>query len=101
LLGTFGKSVVFYSPNVVNLDDGPFKNQKFHYEKKRELPFKHSVMGLCKTLLTNNGAYDLVILTLNGLSIWQYSPSRLAELVNQKFEENEELYLEAINSKQA
>lgn len=102
ILGTFGKCVLFYSPVPINLDDSgnktrPFRSQKFHYEKKREFPFKHSVMGLCKTQLTGNGAFDLVILTLNGLSIWQYCPERLAELVNQKFEENEQLYLDMIN----
>jgi hypothetical protein len=72
--------------------------QKFCYEKRREFPFKHSVMGLCKTQLTGNGAYDLVVLTLNGLSIWQYCPQRLAELVNQRFEEKEQMYLEQIAS---
>lgn len=99
ILGTFGKTVLFYSPLPVNSEDRFSRHQKFHYEKKREIPFKHSVMGLCKTQLSGNGAYDLVILTLNGLSIWQYSPGRLAELVNQRFEENEQMFLESINSK--
>lgn len=103
VLGTFGKYILFYSPIPINLEDSnhknkSFRNQKFHYEKKREFPFKHSVMGLCKTQLSGNGAFDLVILTLNGLSIWQYCPERLAELVNQKFEENEQTYLNMISS---
>ena len=77
----------------------PFKHQRFIYEKKREFSFKHSVMGLANTLLTKNGAFDLVILTLNGLSIWQYCPERLTELVNQRFEENEQIFIDMINSK--
>lgn len=38
--------------------------QRFRYDFKRDIAFKHSVMGLCKTHLSNNGAYDLVVLTL-------------------------------------
>lgn len=109
VLGTFGKCVLFYSPVPVNLEENntssgkklSVRNQKFFYEKKREFPFKHSVMGLCKTQLTGNGAYDLVVLTLNGISIWQYCPERLAELVNQRFEENEQMYLDMVNSQLA
>lgn len=108
VLGTFGKCILFYSPVPVNLDEASTvnkrlstKNQKFYYEKKREFPFKHSVMGLCKTQLTGNGAYDLVVLTLNGISIWQYCPERLAELVNQRFEENEQMYLNMVSSELA
>jgi hypothetical protein len=38
--------------------------QRFRYEYKRDIAFKHSVMGLCKTHLSNNGSFDLVVLTL-------------------------------------
>lgn len=77
------------------------KYQKFRYDLKREQAFKHSILGLAKTHLSNNGAYDLVVLTLNGVSIWQYEPDRLAEIINQKFEENEQKYLDIIASKLA
>lgn len=81
------------------LKKSPLKHQRFIYEKKREFSFKHSVMGLANTMLTKNGAFDLVILTLNGLCIWQYCPERLSELVNSRFEENEQLFIDMINLK--
>ena len=52
-------------------------------------------------MITGNGADDLVVLTLNGISVWQYEPERLAELINQKFEENEQRNLDKINAKLA
>lgn len=62
--------------------------QKFNYELKREIPFKHSILGLSTSLISNNGALDLVVLTLNGISIWQYDPEKIIEIVNRKFEQN-------------
>jgi hypothetical protein len=69
----------------------------YRYELKKEIPFKHSILGLELTKLSNNGAYDIVVLTLNGISVWQYDPERLIELINQKFEQNENTCLEKIN----
>lgn len=120
MLGTFGKIILFFCPTPLaeeQATDVPpastltpstsdkkelktkLKYQKFRYELKRELAFKHSILGLAKTCLSYNGAYDLVVLTLNGISIWQYEPDRLAEIINQKFEENEQKCLDLIASK--
>ncbi len=102
ILGTFGKVVLFYSPLPINADMENSKkitNTRFRYELKREYSFKHSIMGLCKAQISINGAYYLVILTLNGLSVWQYDPDRIADLINQKFEENEQFNIDRINAK--
>jgi hypothetical protein len=115
VLGTFGKVILFFCPmpisneNNININQqhqdsiksSSIKNsfQKFRYDFKREISFKHSIMGLCVGCLSNNSALDLVVCTLNGVSIWQYEPDRLADLINQKFEENEQRYLENINKK--
>ena len=103
-LGTFGKAVLFYCPILSNNNDDenePKLKQSYQYEFSKKILFKHSVMGLCRTNLSNNGACDLCVLTLNGISIWQYDPEKLVELINQRFEENELKYLEMINSKLA
>lgn len=92
VLGTFGKVILFICATLNN-------ESKIKYEIKREITFKHSVMGLSPTHLSSNAAYDLVVMTLNGISIWQYEPDRLIEFINQKFELNEHKYLELINSK--
>jgi len=115
VLGTFGKVILFFCPvpisneNNININQqrqdsiksSSIKNsfQKFRYDFKREISFKHSIMGLCVGCLSNNSALDLVVCTLNGVSIWQYEPDRLADLINQKFEENKQRYLENINKK--
>ena len=111
VLGTFGKVVLFYCPLMVHsynentpydLKSTSFRlNSYFQYEFNRKILFKHSVMGLCQTHLSNNGACDLAVFTLNGVSIWQYEPEKLIELINQRFEENDQHYLDIINSKLA
>ena len=113
VLGTFGKVACFFCPMLVDVEqttsdepgDGAetsktssassnkafFKPgaKTFRYELKRELLFKHSILGLKACKLTNNGAYDLAVLTLNGISIWQYDPESLIELINQKYEQHD------------
>jgi hypothetical protein len=56
--------------------------QKYVYEMKKELLFKHSIMGLCETFLSDNVALDLVVFTLNGISVWQYEPEKIIEHLN-------------------
>ena len=68
------------------------------YELKREIQFKHSILGLAVTFLSNNGAYDLVILTLNGISVWQYDPDKLIELLHARIELKEKKSSEDIAS---
>ena len=68
------------------------------YELKREIQFKHSILGLETTLLSNNGAYDLVILTLNGISVWQYDPDKLIELLHARIELKEKRSMENVSS---
>ena len=65
---------------------------KLDYEFKREFTFKHSILGLNKSFLSNNIAYDLTILTLNGVSIWQYEPDKLIDLINKRFELKEQYF---------
>lgn len=111
VLGTFSRSVAFFCPtktsSVDNSDCYEFlKNQtsiqneslvdqiessrrlrcNISYELKREIVFKHSVLGLLTGLLSNNGAVDLIILTLNGISVWQYDPEKIIDLANKLFE---------------
>jgi hypothetical protein len=110
VLGTFGKAILFFCPVINNNNniDKYFEEQqeiinnsttreaktpkqiRVHYEIQRKIHFKHSILGLAQTMLTNSGAYDLVILTLNGFSIWSYEPGMLVDVLNKKFEENEE-----------
>lgn len=117
VLGTFGKVACFFCPMLVDAETaaaasadepgdggdasktssassgkaGFFKPavKTFRYELKRELLFKHAILGLQVCKLTNNGAYDLAVLTLNGVSIWQYDPDSVVELINQKCEQHE------------
>jgi hypothetical protein len=119
VLGTFGKMVLFFCPVLVNaeeivdkqatltrdsesLDDYDTNENPskliIGYELKREIQFKHSILGLAATLLSNNGAYDLVILTLNGISIWQYDPDKLIELLHARIEVKEKKSIETKQS---
>lgn len=119
VLGTFGRFVLFFCPTMTNMENyesggegGGFRAQAppvvqndlpgdvvsdrrsrhvFTYEFKREIVFKHSVLGLLTGLITNNGALDLVILTLNGVSVWQYDPEKVIDLANKLFEQREHL----------
>ena len=110
--GTFGKMVLFFCPVLVNTEDQVdrqatlthtsemFDNceqetsritagKTINYELKREIQFKHSILGLSPTLLSNNGAQDLVILTLNGVSVWQYDPDKIIELIHARLDQKE------------
>lgn len=80
ILGTFGKCLLIYIYNE-------YQDQ---YEFKREIQFKHSIMGLltCNDF-TLNCTNDLVVFTLNGISIWQYEPDIIINLINQKLVNNE------------
>ena len=116
VLGTFGKVACFFCPMLVDAleqtvdelaaSDGGEAASKtssassakaffkpgaktFRYELKRELLFKHSILGLKASKLTGNGAFDLAVLTLNGISIWQYDPESVVELINQKYEQHD------------
>ena len=89
--------------NSETLDDGDHDTSKMcskciGYELRREIQFKHSILGLAATFLSNNGAYDLVILTLNGVSIWQYDPNKLIELIHAKIEQKEKKSIEISSS---
>lgn len=113
VLGTFGRFVLFFCPTKTDnyetsggeglkshdlpIDVSESSNRRsssrhvFTYEFKREIVFKHSVLGLLTGLVTNNGALDLVILTLNGVSVWQYDPEKIIEFTNKLFEQREHL----------
>lgn len=126
VLGTFGKSVLFFCPTRSSFDSGDIENinkhltltnnqtptdpsdlsakeessyskrpsqgrYQFSYELKREITFKHSVLGLLTGLISNNGALDLIILTLNGVSVWQYDPEKIIDLANKLFEQREQM----------
>ena len=101
VLGTFGKNLLFFCPTYKFLDESfdysmskdnqatltkKNKNrsieQKFVYELRKELLFKHSILGLCETYLSDNVALDLVVFTLNGISVWQYDPEKLVNHLN-------------------
>jgi hypothetical protein len=62
---------------------------QFNYEIKREIYFKHSILGLDVCDLSNQGVFDLVILSLNGISVWQYDQEKLIDYLNKEFEKNE------------
>lgn len=119
VLGTFGKSVLFFCPTrtsfeeVVdkqttltshNVDSSLSEEYKksislstrcqFVYELKREITFKHSILGLQVGLISNNGALDLIILTLNGVSVWQYDPEKVIDLVNKLYDQHQILNLQ-------
>jgi hypothetical protein len=114
VLGTFGRSVLFFCPKRNNMEMNDYetsnkqtltsRNQisdlydlnyrrqlyQFSYELKREIMFKHSIIGLEVGLISNNGALDLMILSLNGISVWQYDPEKVIELANRMFEQKEQ-----------
>jgi hypothetical protein len=111
ILSTFGKALLFFTP-IVTITNNLRKNKKseskqsnqslgmklaciekenntkhsFDYELQREILFKHSILGLQKAFLSNNGPVDLAILTLNGISVWQYEPEKITELINKMLE---------------
>ena len=113
VLGTFGKAVLFFCPIPVkeeqvdkqatltlNTDLSSFEQslkfdnekrtkQRFCYELKREIYLKNSILGLSTGLLSNNGALDLIVFTLNGISVWQYDPDKVIDLVNKILEKKE------------
>lgn len=74
VISTFGKRVLIYTFNTYDQI----------YELRKELLQKHSIMGLCLCELSNNCAYDLAIITLNGLSLWQYDPDFILNLINKR-----------------
>ena len=96
--------LLFFTPELTNREDSDkpqiiidddqesLKAKKLvNYVIKREITFKHSILGLSTTFLTSNGALDLVVLTLNGVSIWQYDPEKLIDFINKKLEQKEQL----------
>ena len=112
VLGTFGRSVLFFCPKRNHIESSDYETNKqtlttrnqisdlydlnyrrqlyqFSYEIKREIMFKHSIIGLEIGLISNNGALDLMILSLNGVSVWQYDPEKVIELANRMFEQKE------------
>ncbi|CAF0713111.1 unnamed protein product [Brachionus calyciflorus] len=112
VLGTFGKALLFFCPiptvkdeeidkqatltlqsDLSNLEQSfKIENEsrrikpKFSYELKRETMLKNSILGLSTGLFSNNGALDLAAFTLNGISIWQYDPDKVIDLVNKLVE---------------
>ena len=79
ILGTLSKSILMFCYN----------ESEGKYELKRDVSFKHSVIGLLTSNLTMNCANDLVILTLNGIHIWQYEPEYVINLINTRLNQNE------------
>jgi hypothetical protein len=78
---------------------GVKQKYQFNYELKREFFFKHSILGLAACDLSmNGGALDLVVVTLNGISVWRYEPSRVCDLLNKLFEKREQLFLSKYSS---
>ena len=91
-MGTFGKFILIYCYN--EFDE--------RYELRRDIMLKHSIMGLLTCNLTLNCTNDLIILTLNGIHIWQYEPDVINNLINQKYNQNEIIfdnYLKYLNHK--
>ena len=101
VLGTFGKSVLFFTPFpkqmtfnydvYCSVDSAVTRHHQqptFDYEMRRDIYLKHSILGLTTSSLSNNGSKDLIILTLNGVSVWQYEPNKIIDIVNKKIEAN-------------
>ncbi len=92
VLGTFGKSALFFTPFPRQMNYNFYETNtariSFDYEMRRDIYLKHSILGLTTSYLSNNGSKDLVILTLNGVSVWQYEPSKIIDIVNKKVEAN-------------
>ncbi|RMZ99433.1 hypothetical protein BpHYR1_034090 [Brachionus plicatilis] len=104
VLGTFGRTLLFFCPTVKKFEeydkqaafsyqselDHSQKGEMAHkaikskkvYELKREITLKNSILGLSTSLVSNNGAIDLVVFTLNGISILQYDPDKIIDLAN-------------------
>jgi hypothetical protein len=81
------------TPTLVTTRVAPQRYQ-FTYELKRELFFKHSILGLTACELSlNGGASDLVVATLNGVSVWRYDPDKLVDLINRLFEAREQYFV--------
>ena len=116
VLGTFGRALLFYCPMVKKFEelekqstlnyqselDSSQKVDVSHkaiktkivYELKREITLKNSILGLCTTMISNNGAIDLVVFTLNGISIWQYDSEKIVDYTNRILENKEVCSLE-------
>ena len=116
VLGTFGRALLFYCPVVKKFEelekqstlnyqselDSSQKVDVSHkaiktkivYELKREITLKNSILGLCTTMISNNGAIDLVVFTLNGISIWQYDSEKIVDYTNRILENKEVCSLE-------
>jgi hypothetical protein len=77
---------------IVNGSSVTGSKQKYqlNYELKREFFFKHSILGVAACDLSMNGALDLVVVTLNGISVWRYEPNKLIDLITELFEKREE-----------
>ena len=61
-----------------------YNESEDRYELKRDFQVKHSIMGLLSFNLTLNCSNDLIILTLNGIHVFQYDPDFVINLINQK-----------------
>lgn len=116
VLGTFGRALLFYCPVIKKFEELEKKstmsyqseldqsqkidvNQKaikpkIVYELKREITLKNSILGLCTSIISNNGAIDLVVFTLNGISIWQYDSDKIIDYANRLLEKKETTSLE-------
>lgn len=116
ILGTFGRALLFYCPVMKKCEDSEKQTtlnyqsemdqaqkedqshrsskSKIFYELKREITLKNSILGLSTSLVSNNGAIDLVVFTLNGISIWQYDPDKVIDFVNKIIEKKETSSLE-------
>lgn len=88
---TSNKQTLTSRNQISDLYDLNYRRQlyQFSYELKREIMFKHSIIGLEIGLISNNGALDLMILSLNGISVWQYDPEKVIDLANRMFEQKE------------
>ena len=92
VLSTFGKTLLFFSPaalvTAASSTSDAAVTPIYEYELKRQVAFKHALLGAVHTSLSYNGAPDLAILTLNGVSVWQYEPERVAELAAKRLNES-------------